>query len=62
MQKDGSFSDKATENGTLCPNCRIPGGYLVRIPRGVWRRLFFLKQKHYLCRECGHKFYTADSG
>ncbi|CAA6813991.1 MAG: Unknown protein [uncultured Thiotrichaceae bacterium] len=43
---------------TLCPRCELPGGYMLRIPRGMWHRLFFLKKKRYLCQECGHRFYT----
>ncbi len=44
----------------LCPKCETPGGYIVRIPRGRLRRLLFLKKKHYLCQECGHRFYTNE--
>lgn len=58
MQQASPHASGEIEDTTLCPNCETPGGYMLRIPRARWRRLFFLKDKHYLCRECGHKFYT----
>lgn len=52
-----NFAEEVAEF-TLCPRCETPAGYMLRIPRGRLRRLFFLKKKRYLCQECGHRFYT----
>lgn len=49
---------KPSDQFSLCPRCELPGGYMLRIPRSKWRRLLHIKKKHYLCQECGHRFYT----
>lgn len=52
--------NETTDQFTLCPRCELPGGYMLRIPRSKWRRLFHINKKHYLCQECGHRFYTNE--
>lgn len=59
-QTPPAFAEEV-EEFTVCPRCELPGGYMLRIPRSKWRRLFHIKKKHYLCQECGHRFYTNAS-
>ncbi|WP_020397088.1 hypothetical protein [Thiolinea disciformis] len=50
-----------TDAIVLCPHCETHGGYVKRLPRPWWRRILFLRARHYHCQECEKHFYLPEN-
>ena len=45
------------KNPVSCPHCHTKGGYVARVHRSWWQKLFFSQRKRYQCMECDKEFW-----
>lgn len=51
-------AQQVQQASVTCPHCHTQGGYVARVHRSWWQRLFFPSRKRFLCMECDKEFWT----
>ncbi|MBK8452924.1 MAG: hypothetical protein WAQ53_04855 [Thiofilum sp.] len=53
-------AQQVQQASVTCPHCNTKGGYVARVHRSWWQRLFFPSRKRFLCMECDKEFWASE--